>query len=523
MSVFLFFFFHFVFVFFFFKQKTAYEIYQCDWSSDVCSSDLTEKWTILSPLPAPASAGSCIVWDGEIIIAVRGEGSKEVYQYTPGTDTWAPFIKNLTAGVKFGASICHTGGTLSSGTGRIWLMLGGNTTSFVYFDPTKSGGVGAWISRASLPASVEQGGQIAYPGSGDYIYASRGQSTPTFWRYSITDNSWVADVPPVPDVDTHTGTSGGEMWRGSRLCYPGTGNYLYIAMCYDVFWLDDVRDYQTFWRLGPISDTSPGTWERLADCPDYTDELGFIMYDPDGLGEKIDLLSGKNYSKPWDYDIATDKWREITQPPEQPRCNNHFMWWIKNTPGYEDYIYWLCHTRFWRYQISTNKWERLASTDWRVCRGGLRMTDVGGYLYILRGESTLNWARYDLSQTPGSDSWELLPDFPEHPEQSDTVDRRMRNGSGIVGVVSSGLETRTQDIVVGTDGNDYRCIKSHWADIAYNKPTTGTNYTTYWEATGGSGSGAVWIDGDSYSDYTGTLGHDKFIYAWRGQIGRAHV
>ena len=28
------------FIFFFFKQKTAYEIYQCDWSSDVCSSDL---------------------------------------------------------------------------------------------------------------------------------------------------------------------------------------------------------------------------------------------------------------------------------------------------------------------------------------------------------------------------------------------------------------------------------------------------------------------------------------------------
>ena len=27
---------------FFFKQKTAYEIYQCDWSSDVCSSDLTD-------------------------------------------------------------------------------------------------------------------------------------------------------------------------------------------------------------------------------------------------------------------------------------------------------------------------------------------------------------------------------------------------------------------------------------------------------------------------------------------------
>src|SRR5881397_30793 len=27
-------------LFFFFKQKTAYEMAQCDWSSDVCSSDL---------------------------------------------------------------------------------------------------------------------------------------------------------------------------------------------------------------------------------------------------------------------------------------------------------------------------------------------------------------------------------------------------------------------------------------------------------------------------------------------------
>ena len=33
----------FIFIFFFFKQKTAYEIYQCDWSSDVCSSDLVTR------------------------------------------------------------------------------------------------------------------------------------------------------------------------------------------------------------------------------------------------------------------------------------------------------------------------------------------------------------------------------------------------------------------------------------------------------------------------------------------------
>src|SRR3546814_8171508 len=32
-----------LFVFFFFKQKTAYEMRISDWSSDVCSSDLTNE------------------------------------------------------------------------------------------------------------------------------------------------------------------------------------------------------------------------------------------------------------------------------------------------------------------------------------------------------------------------------------------------------------------------------------------------------------------------------------------------
>ena len=36
---------HFFFFFFLFQQKTAYEIYQCDWGSDVCSSDLSEADT----------------------------------------------------------------------------------------------------------------------------------------------------------------------------------------------------------------------------------------------------------------------------------------------------------------------------------------------------------------------------------------------------------------------------------------------------------------------------------------------
>src|SRR3546814_2380482 len=51
------------FVFFFFKQKTAYEMRISDWSSDVCSSDLTvgpkeaRAWTVRRGAKAPEAAG----------------------------------------------------------------------------------------------------------------------------------------------------------------------------------------------------------------------------------------------------------------------------------------------------------------------------------------------------------------------------------------------------------------------------------------------------------------------------------
>lgn len=53
-------------------------------------------------------------------------------------------------------------------------------------------------------------------------------------------------------------------------------------------------------------------------------------------------------------------------------------------------------------------------------------------------------------------------------------------------------------IVVGTDGNDYECIKNHTSANA-NKPITGANYLDYWKATGGTGSGVVWADAQAYT------------------------
>ncbi len=53
------------------------------------------------------------------------------------------------------------------------------------------------------------------------------------------------------------------------------------------------------------------------------------------------------------------------------------------------------------------------------------------------------------------------------------------------------------DYVVGTDTGDYVCILAH-TSAASNKPITGADYATYWEAIGTS-IGAVWAADTAYS------------------------
>ena len=63
-------------VVFFFKQKTAYEIYQCDWSSDVCSSDLIDNGVgypcIVKPVMSSSGKGQSTI-KNEADIKTRSE------------------------------------------------------------------------------------------------------------------------------------------------------------------------------------------------------------------------------------------------------------------------------------------------------------------------------------------------------------------------------------------------------------------------------------------------------------------
>lgn len=72
--------------------------------------------------------------------------------------------------------------------------------------------------------------------------------------------------------------------------------------------------------------------------------------------------------------------------------------------------------------------------------------------------------------------------------------------------------------VVGTDGEDYRCILSHTAAAA-NKPTTGANYLTYWEADTEAINAETWLADTAYIYQVMNLTG----YTARAQIRKKHA
>ena len=80
---------HGVLIFFFFKQKTAYEIYQCDWSSDVCSSDLQScgQTTSIDITSTGRPANDSSV--SQTLVARYAQPTVAQYSYIVNDSVWA--------------------------------------------------------------------------------------------------------------------------------------------------------------------------------------------------------------------------------------------------------------------------------------------------------------------------------------------------------------------------------------------------------------------------------------------------
>ena len=132
------------FFFFLFKQKTAYEIYQCDWSSDVCSSDLGQGGavTVMATDSVTISGASL---DGEVPSGLFALAQSETAQAQGGNVT-------ITAGQDIqltnGASI--TAESFGLGNAGDILLKAGNLISLT------------GNSRVTTDARNASGGNITF-------------------------------------------------------------------------------------------------------------------------------------------------------------------------------------------------------------------------------------------------------------------------------------------------------------------------------------------------------------------------
>jgi hypothetical protein len=260
---------------------------------------------------------------------------------------------------------------VSTASNYIYAFYGGST-SFTRYDISGN----SWSGMTSAPATVGIGGALAYDG-GDYIYAFRGGSTSTFWRYTITDNSWTTLAsPPAPNT----------IGAGAALAYDGS-DYIYALRG---------NGSSAFWRYS----ISGNSWSTLANVPSTVGDGGALAYDG---GNYIYALRGNSQNSFYRYSISGNSWSTMANLGAGNRVG------AGGSLAYDggDYIYALRGNNsntFRRYSISGNSWTSMTNTPANVRYGGALAYSSSSNLYAMRGNSSNTFWQYSVS----GNSWTAM-------------------------------------------------------------------------------------------------------------------
>lgn len=227
-------------------------------------------------LPATPQSGADVIYYSGDVYYKRSNGSN-FYGYDIATNVWTTlanppgtFAAQDTKGVRAGSLLYYFRGT--------------GATFYSYNTANNT-----WSTLTDAPAAPSYGSSLAYPGSGDYIYATRGGLTSGFWRYSISGNSW--DDAGVADLPTDS-----ESGYGARIISDGTDVYAITGSG-----IANILKYSV----------SGNSWTLLNTLP-FSPYWGTdIVYD----GGKIYAQSGYYRKTFWEYTISTNTWRQLKDMP----------------------------------------------------------------------------------------------------------------------------------------------------------------------------------------------------------------
>lgn len=349
-----------------FRGNGNYDI----WTYDIGGNAFT---SILEP-PAALSTGANLIYSGGIVYLVRGT-STTLYGYNVSTNTWS----TLTAAP---GNIAGEQKAVLAG-GNIYYYAANNTTVFYSYNIAGN----SWSTLTVAPATINGGGSLAYPGSGDYIYGTRGGNTGSFYRYSISGNSWndaaVADLP-----------ANILMGIGSRIVSDGTDIYAFTGST------GKAKLYKYV--------ISSNTWSEVGSLP-------FSPY----YGTDADYYSGKLYVQTgylrldfWEYTISSNTWRRLEKIPGfsasdvGPYTGGAL---VSNGSGTIYMVWGSIYQRMTSYTVSSNKYQ--SSGTWSS--GTIDLTYVSSFSSLTStkttpGTSTITYETRTSADASTWSSWQSV-------------------------------------------------------------------------------------------------------------------
>lgn len=242
------------------------------------SAGTTGSWVGPAYMPATVGTGGDLIWNGvegagAYVYGIRG-GSNALYRLDVSTNTWSS-LGTAAANLSY-----DTKGTYHDG--NIYIPRGDGTGAFYRYNVAGN----SWSSMTPSSGSFSHGASAAYNASDGYVYVLRGNGQNDLYRYDIAGNSWTQMSDAVADGFDYRAYIGGRLESDGEDLYAMFG------------------DGETaFLRYDADSDT----WETLARTP-FSQYYGTDMTYHDG---KIVALAGWYRDETWEYDIASDEWREL--------------------------------------------------------------------------------------------------------------------------------------------------------------------------------------------------------------------
>lgn len=194
-------------------------------------------WYQMNNAPENHRRGCAITWGGaDTLYSLRGSNQTTFYGYIISKDSWITRA-SIPASLDTGGAIVYVRSC------SLFAIRGKNSRAFYLYRPDH------WFVRDSAPGGFHKGAALCWAG-GDTIYAFRGGNSFDFYKYSISQNSWnpVAGVLPI-----RANEGAGMAWDGGNYIYAIFGGQSIQFYRYHIAnrnWQEIIPNANIRWREG---------------------------------------------------------------------------------------------------------------------------------------------------------------------------------------------------------------------------------------------------------------------------------